>query len=258
MSDPEKRVSLVGRDTIVALGAIAVTSALAWWWLATSHAGMGAGGSMEPMPSMDAMGSQSWSPAYGFTVFLMWTIMMAAMMLPSAAPMIMLHARTAKDEKRATVAFAAAYLAVWTGFSALATAAQWLLSEVGWLNDAMQLQSRALSAALLAGAGLYQLTPIKQMCLSHCRSPLSFLLHHWRPGISGAIRMGLSHGAYCVGCCWFIMALLFVGGVMNLAWIATLAGFVMVERLLPFGDRVGKAAGVAALLLAAAVLTDVI
>lgn len=245
---------LIARDTAVALIGVVLASSLAWWWLATSHAGTTTEGGAD----MDAMPAMGWTAAYAFSMFVMWTIMMVAMMLPSAAPMILLHARTAKDGKIATFAFAAAYLAVWTGFAALATAAQWLMSETGWLNDAMQLQSRALGAVLLVGAGLYQLTPLKQICLSHCRSPLSYMLHHWRPGFSGAISMGLGHGGYCVGCCWFVMALLFVGGVMNLAWIAGLAAFVMAERLLPFGDWVGRAAGIAALVLAASMLAGVV
>lgn len=253
MEGPGASTPLIARDTAIALAAVLIAGALAWWWLAT--AGTMPASADAGMASMPGMG---WTPAYAFSMFVMWTIMMVAMMLPSAAPMILLHARTAKDNQIATAAFAASYLAVWIGFSALATGAQWLLSEAGWLGEAMQLQSRTLAAAVLAGAGLYQLTPLKQLCLSHCRSPLAYLMHHWRPGIEGAIRMGLSHGAYCVGCCWFIMALLFVGGVMNLAWIVVLAAFVMAERLLPFGDQVGKAAGVVALALSALMLVGLI
>ncbi|MDZ4739062.1 MAG: DUF2182 domain-containing protein [Alphaproteobacteria bacterium] len=243
------RTPLIAPDTIVALAAVVIASALAWWWLIAAHGGMST-----PDAGMDAMPAMGWTPAYAVSMFVMWTIMMVAMMLPSALPMILLHARTAKDSRFATVAFASAYLAVWTGFSALATIAQWLLSEIGVLNEAMQLHSNVLAAVLLAGAGIYQLTPLKQLCLSHCRAPLTFLMQHWRPGVYGAIRMGLAHGAYCVGCCWFIMALLFAGGVMNLIWIALLAAFVMAERLLPFGDLVGKMAGVGAMGLAVYVL----
>ena len=253
MEGPGANTPLIARDTAVALAAVVVAGALAWWWLAASSA--------MPMESgatgMDGMPGMGWSTAYAFSMFVMWTIMMVAMMLPSAAPMILLHARTAKDDKFATAAFAAAYIAVWTAFSAVATVAQWMLSEVGWLDDAMRLQSRSLAAVLLAGAGLYQLTPLKQFCLRHCRSPVAYLVHHWRPGTYGAVSMGLTHGAYCVGCCWFIMALLFVGGVMNLAWILVLTVFVLAERLFPFGDLVGKAAGAVALALAALMLAGV-
>lgn len=239
MDDTQTRKPLIARDSLAAAVAIALASLIAWWWLATSHTGMDA--------SAIAMPAKGWTPAYALSVFVMWTIMMLAMMLPSAAPMILLHARAAQGRGAATLAFAGAYLAVWTGFSLGATAAQWLLTESGALGETMQLHDRTFAAALLAAAGLYQLTPLKRICLSQCRAPLSYLMQNWRPHVSGAIRMGLAHGAYCVGCCWFVMALLFVGGVMNLGWVVALAAFVMAERLLPFGERVGQVAGVAAL-----------
>lgn len=247
MEGAETRLPLIARDTWVAAVAIALASVIAWWWLATSHLGMDA--------DVDPMTAMGWTPAYAFSVFLMWAIMMVAMMLPSAAPMILLHARAAQGRGAPTLAFAGAYLAVWTGFSAVATATQWLLTESGVLSETMRLHDRTLAAALFAAAGLYQLTPLKRICLSHCRTPLTYLIQHWRPHISGAIRMGLGHGAYCVGCCWFVMALLFVGGVMNLAWVVALAAFVMAERLLPFGERVGQIAGAVGLAAALYLVT---
>jgi predicted metal-binding membrane protein len=174
------------------------------------------------------------------------------MMLPSAAPMILLYARVARGQGAAgvlppTFVFAGAYVAVWTAFSILATAAQWGLSESGLIGDAMRLNDRTLGGALLIGAGLFQLTPLKRLCLEHCRGPVAFLTLHWRPGFWGALRMGLHHGAFCVGCCWFIMALLFVGGVMNLVWVVAIAVFVLAEKVLRFGPRIGQAAGALAI-----------
>lgn len=251
MADSNARPPLLTNDTIMALVAVTLASVLAWWWLiAQGHVGGSPGSDMAGMPGMETMPTGAWTFAYALSVFAMWSIMMVAMMLPSAAPMILLHARAPGAQWLTTMTFTLSYLAVWTGFSAVATAGQWWLASNGWLNDEMQLHDNAIEAVLLAGAGLYQLTPLKQLCLRHCRSPLTYLLQHWQPGMVGAFRMGLGHGSWCVACCWFIMALLFVGGVMNIAWIAVLAAFVMIERLLPFGDVVGKAAGLASLAFA--------
>ena len=224
-----------------------LASALAWWWLA----GMGDG--MAGMP-MDMPGmTMPWTPAYALSVFLMWAIMMVAMMLPTALPMILLYARVAAQRETTTAlpptfVFVGAYVAVWTAFSALAAGAQWALTTVGVVNDAMRFDDRLPGGILLIAAGAYQLTPLKRICLAHCRTPFEFLTLHWRPGYRGALGMGVHHGAYCVGCCWFVMALLFVGGVMNLAWVAAIAAFVLAEKVLPFGQRVGQAAGTVAML----------
>jgi len=238
----ENERTLLTRDTLTTGGALLIACALAWAWLATSDMGMNGG-----MDSM-AMAEAPWTPAYAFSVFLMWAIMMVAMMLPSATPMILLYAGVASRQGAAaalppTFVFAGAYVAVWTVFSAIATAAQWGLSEAGLVGGAMRLHDQALGGALLIGAGLFQLTPLKRICLEHCRGPIAFLTAHWRPGFRGAVGMGLYHGAYCVGCCWFIMALLFVGGVMNLIWVVAIAAFVLAEKVLPFGVRVSQAAG---------------
>jgi len=139
--------------------------------------------------------------------------------------------------------FAAGYLAVWAAFSALAVLLQWWLERSGLLSSMMSTTTAWLGAMILIAAGLWQLTPIKHACLRQCRSPVSFLAAHWRPGNSGAFRMGLTHGAYCVGCCWFLMALLFFGGVMNLWWIGGLAAYVLIEKLLPIGPWLSYATG---------------
>ncbi|MDP6474660.1 MAG: DUF2182 domain-containing protein, partial [Alphaproteobacteria bacterium] len=144
-----------------------------------------------------------------------------------------------------TAIFTAGYVIVWTLFSLLATAAQWGLQNAALLSPAMVSTSAYLGAALFIAAGIYQWTPLKQACLKHCRSPLEFIMHHWRPGRAGALRMGLGHGAFCLGCCWSVMALLFVGGVMNLIWVAVITIFVAAEKMFPHGPWIGRTAGVA-------------
>jgi predicted metal-binding membrane protein len=217
-------------------------------------AGMNMAG-MPDMPGM-AMGGPPAAlapagPAYLFSAFAMWLLMMVAMMLPSAAPMILLYERFAKGVKRQgralapTFLFAATYLGVWAGFSLLAAAVQFLLVQSGLISAmGLALGSRRIAGLLLIAAGLYQLTPLKRACLAACRSPLSFLTRLWRPGWAGALRLGFAHGLYCLGCCWLLMALLFVGGVMNLAWVAALAILVLIEKVAPIGDRFGAAVGV--------------
>ncbi len=175
--------------------------------------------------------------------------MMAAMMLPSAAPMILLYATIARrrsergESATAAGVFAFGYLAVWSVFSLAATALQHELEKAALLSPMMEATSITLAGAVLIAAGLYQWTPLKQACLRYCRSPLDFLLAYWRPGAPGAFLMGLRHGAVCLGCCWLLMLLLFAGGVMNLAWIAGIAVFVLVEKLSPAGHWIGRAAG---------------
>ena len=171
---------------------------------------------------MGMMTPAAWTAGYVVLMFFMWWAMMVAMMLPSAAPMILLFA-TVNRKQRAradpfvpTSVFAGAYLVTWGGFSLVAVGLQWTLQRLTWLSPMAVSTSSILGGLLLLAAGLYQLTPIKQACLRHCRHPITFLASHWRRGTAGAVRMGLEHGAYCVGCCWFLMGLLFVGGVMNL------------------------------------------
>jgi predicted metal-binding membrane protein len=231
---------------------------------AGSDMAMGGSGAAGGSDMMMAMAPMAWTPGYAVLMFFMWWIMMAAMMLPSASPMILLFARfnrTQRDKGAPYVptgVFALGYLLVWAGFSQVAVTAQWGLDRTGLLSSMMTSTSVTLGAALLIAAGVYQLTPLKYACLKHCRSPLFFISHHWRPGEWGALRMGLEHGAFCTGCCWFLMALLFYGGIMNLFWIIGLALFVLLEKVAPAGHWVGWVMGVGmiawggALLLAAA------
>jgi len=197
------------------------------------------------MPEMEP-----WSIAELGAILAMWLVMMVAMMLPSAAPMLLLFAatqreRAASGEPATVLAFAGGYLLVWGGFSVAAATLQAALQQSMLLSNDLAMVGGWLPAVVLALAGVYQLTPLKHACLVRCRSPLAFLLSRWRDGIGGALGMGLRHGVFCLGCCWALMALLFVVGVMNLAWIAILALFVLAEKVLPDGPWLSRVSGVA-------------
>ena len=200
-----------------------------------------------PVAQLTMPASAQWNAANVLAIWIMWAVMMAAMMLPSALPMILCFVDLAlrRGEPARARGFVAAYLAVWFGFSAGATAAQWVFQAMRWLNPMIVSTSSLLTGVLLLIAGVYQFSPLKRVCLSRCRTPLGFLLGEWRPGAHGAFVMGRRHGLFCVGCCWALMALLFVGGVMNLAWIAALSIAVALEKLLPRGERLAAALGLA-------------
>lgn len=229
--------TLLRRDRAIVLACLAGLTGLAWLHLARMAVGAG---TMAAPPGT----------AHLAITFAMWATMMAGMMLPSAAPMILLFA--ALERKRGvghgpgarTAAFTLGYLLIWTAFSLAAVAAQQALSEAALLSPTLASSSRPLGGVLLIAAGAYQLTPLKHACLRRCRSPIQLITRIWQPGISGALRMGVAHGAYCVGCCWLLMGLLFVGGVMNLLWVAAIAAFVLVEKLVPRGELVARASGV--------------
>jgi predicted metal-binding membrane protein len=230
-------------DRLIAAVGLAGVVALAWFYLV---AGAGIDMSMAGMP----MEPMRWSAFDAALVFTMWWVMMIAMMVPSATPMILLFT-TIRCKQEASVnppmeawIFLSGYLLIWAGFSLVATLAQWGLEHIG-LSAATASTNTVRGSVILIAAGLYQFTPIKSACLRYCQSPVLFLSQHWRPGAAGALRMGLRHGNYCLGCCWFLMALLFVGGVMNLVWIAGIALYVAFEKLLPLGHRLSRATGVA-------------
>jgi predicted metal-binding membrane protein len=245
---------LLRRDRLIVAVGLAAVAALAWVYLVT---GAGIDASMADMP-MDM--PMPWSPSYAALVFVMWWLMMIAMMVPSAAPAVLLFT-TIRRKQEASVRpsveawiFLGGYLLMWAAFSLVAALAQWGLERAGLLSMAMASTSATLGGVILLAAGLYQFTPIKNVCLRYCQSPVLFLSQHWRPGTVGAFRMGLRHGSYCVGCCWFLMALLFVSGVMNLVWIAVVAFYVASEKLLPLGHRLSRAVGVALIVSGAIVL----
>jgi predicted metal-binding membrane protein len=234
------------RDRLIVAAGLAGAIALAWAYIAPTAIDMH--GSMSGLAAW--MMAASWDARYFVLIFLMWCVMMLGMMLPSAAPTILLYAlvqRRSQSHPRIALAyvFAAGYLAAWIAFSLAATTVQWLLAAAALLSPMMEAASTTLGAALLIAAGVYQWLPAKRVCLTHCRSPLEWLPRNWRPGAGGALRMGIAHGAYCLGCCWALMLLLFVGGVMNLVWIALLTTFVLLEKLAPRGDLVGRVGGVA-------------
>ena len=222
--------------------AILLVSLIGWVFLAWIAVDMG-----HPVAQLMMPGSPDWSAASVLAIWLMWALMMAAMMLPSALPMILTFVRLGirNGEQARARSFVAAYLLVWFGFSAAATAAQWVLQAMDWVNPMIVSTSALLTALLLVLAGLYQFSPLKKVCLSQCRTPLGFLIGEWRAGVKGAFVMGVRHGLFCVGCCWALMALLFVGGVMNLAWIAALSVAVAIEKLAPRGERLAAALGLA-------------
>jgi predicted metal-binding membrane protein len=203
---------------ITAMSLVALT-ALAWLYLAVVMA--------------NDMNAAPWSALEFSLMFVMWAVMMVGMMTPSAGPMILMFARLTGESapSGSTGLFVAGYLAVWSAFSLVATTLQWSLHEIGLLSPMMASANAVFGGLVCVAAGLYQWTLLKQSCLRHCQTPLSFLMTRWREGAGGAFRMGLAHGAFCVGCCWALMALLFVGGVMNLLWVAALAGFVLVEKI---------------------------
>ena len=243
---------LIARDRVIVAVALALAAGLAWLWLLAAPRG---GGMAKGMAMPGAGGI--WTLAYLGATFVMWALMMVAMMLPSAAPMILLYSRFARQASPRplayTAAFLGAYVAVWTLFSLVAALAQAALVWAGAVS-AMSLALGNLNAAgaLLVLAGLYQLSTVKQACLDQCRSPLSFFMRRSRPGPGGAFRLGLAHGLFCLGCCWALMLLLFVGGVMNLAWIAGLALIVLAEKALP--ARFAPRSLVAGVLLVAGLL----
>jgi predicted metal-binding membrane protein len=240
---------LVRRDRfLMALGLAAIT-VLAWAYLLRGSARMGAMTTEAQMHAAMGMADMRvWGLADWFALFVMWAVMMVAMMLPSAAPVIVLvlgvYRRRADSRGRvASTAFAAGYLIAWTIFSAAASALQVVLHRGALLAPDMQLSSAAVSGALLVSAGVYQWLPIKGACLTQCRSPLGFLSRYWREGALGGFALGVRHGMFCVGCCWLLMTLLFVTGVMNLVWVAVIAAFVLLEKLMLQGRLLGRIAG---------------
>jgi predicted metal-binding membrane protein len=241
-------------DRLAIWGGLGALSALAWLYLwrmsaGSSGAAMGTMAGMASMAGMPGMSMPSaWSPAALWLTFLMWAVMMVAMMLPSATPMVTIYARIVQGRgtsPRIRVwLFAGSYVAVWTAFSAFATVAQAEMDQAAILTGAMRV-APLMGGIILALAGAYQLSPLKHRCLRHCQSPMGFLMTHWRDGATGAIAMGLQHGALCVGCCWMLMALLFVAGVMNLLWVAVLTGFVLIERVTRWGEMLATVSGFA-------------
>jgi predicted metal-binding membrane protein len=234
----------VSREALVVAAALALAALLAWIWLLRSSSG--------PMEAMAA--PEPLSAGYVASAFAMWAVMMVATMVPSAAPMFLLHARIDRSPSEAgrrlnSLLFVSAYVLVWCGFSAVAALTQALLVEAGAVSAAsLAIGSKNVAAALLLLAAGYELTAAKKVCLGKCQAPMLFVLDHWTPGGAGAFRLGLLHGLYCLGCCWALMLVLFVGGVMNLAWVALLGIVVIGEKLAPPGWHANLFAALALIL----------
>jgi len=240
--------AILMRDRAIILCALAAATALSWVYLVDMARDMAAG--VCDMPGMEGMYMGAvpvWNAPYFVMMTVMWAVMMVGMMVPSAAPAILLYASMHRNAGRtpymSTVGFVAGYLAVWTAFSVAAVFAQWGLDAAALLSPMMVSTSPYLGAGLLVAAGIFQLTPWKNACLSHCRSPFAFFQQHWATGRLGAFRMGARHGAYCLACCWALMLLLFFGGVMNLMWIAAITVFVLLEKAASFGRHAAKFTG---------------
>jgi len=224
------------RDRLLIGSCILLITALAWAYLVYLDGKMGM--------VMDV----PWGARDLFFTFVMWAVMMVGMMTAPATPVLLLFAGTHAGRARrgvslAVLLFGLGYITVWLGFSVCAAVTQWALHEAALLSPAMSASSPRLAGAILIGAGVFQLTALKRACLTQCQSPLGFLMSNWRDGRSGAFQMGLRHGAYCLGCCWALMCVLFVVGVMNLAWVGVLAAFILVEKIGPSGARVARIGG---------------
>jgi predicted metal-binding membrane protein len=252
---------VVQRDRAVILAALVMLTVLTWAYVVWLAGGMTVPDtSMSAIPSlfawMEPM-SSSWSALAALLVFAMWTVMMIGMMTPSAAPMILIYARVAREAAARRRPFAAVgwfllgYLSVWTGFAAIATALQWALQRDALLSPALNVAGQRIEGVLLIVAGVYQWSPLKQACLRQCRAPLAFIQQRggFRPGVRGALELGMAHGLYCLGCCWMLMVLLFVGGIMNVLCSVALAVLVLAEKVAPRGVLLSRVVGTALLLL---------
>ena len=256
-------VRVLERERLVVLSCLLAVTGLAWLYLVADAARMGEMAGMSSAPAPDAAmtapggmapgemsrASPVWAAGPFVMTFLMWSVMMVGMMLPSAAPAILLFLGIARNRRGragpvpSALAFTAGYIVLWVAFSALAALLQTWLEQLRLLTPMLRSASAAMTGILLIGAGVYQWLPVKEACLRQCRAPLQTFLFHWRRGPIGAFRMGAEHGLYCLGCCWALMLLLFTAGVMNLLWVAMIAALVFVEKLLPMGHAFARGSG---------------
>jgi predicted metal-binding membrane protein len=246
--------AVLKRERAIILTSLALVVALAWAYLFYLAWDMQQSMTAEAMgEGMDMAMSQfrAWGLVAFITTFSTWAVMMVAMMVPTAAPMILTFAtinRRRLERQQPFVptgVFLSGYLIVWFGFAVAATMMQWGLHQAALLTPTMESATPFLGGAVLLVAGIYQWTPLKQVCLNRCRTPLGFIMTEWREGSRGAMVMGVRHGAFCLGCCWFLMGLLFVAGVMNLLWIAVIAAYILVEKIAPAGHWLGRVVGLA-------------
>jgi predicted metal-binding membrane protein len=236
--------TLPRRDQLILWGALGSITILSWLYLVRMPmAPEDLGGFAVRLSAMVPAG---WADLW--LIFMMWVVMMVAMMIPSASPMIAMYARIVHERQSGgwlrVWLFGAGYVLMWAAFGAVATVGQVVLQRAALISPALATGPIA-GGVILGAAGVYQFTPFKEACLSCCQSPIGFFMTNWREGAAGALRMGLKHGAFCIGCCWMLMALLFVAGAMNLIWVAALSAFVLIEKAVPRGELIAKVAGVA-------------
>jgi predicted metal-binding membrane protein len=260
-AEPTTLEAVLRRDRAVVLAGLASLTLVAWGYIVYLGWKMRSMGAMDMAPAMAMPQTQSWNAVELLLLFVMWAVMMVAMMVPSVAPLILMFARARRRQGVDRVVGSAAilllgYLVVWFGFSGLAALAQWGFHGAAVLSPMMASTSPAFGGVLLTVAGVFQFTPLKRACLAHCRSPMGLLLSEWRAGGWGTLAIGLKHGVRCVGCCWALMALLFVAGVMNLLWVAAIAAFVLLERTAPMGAMLGRVTGAALVVAGIALLVS--
>ncbi len=250
MNRADGLASVLQRDRVIVLIALAGILALTWAGMWREARGMSKTGVCQCLGmAMSGPDVKAWSAVAIAPLFLMWAQMMVAMMIPSATPMILTFARVNRQRSEnarpfvPTAWFLLGYLVVWFVFSFTVALAQWVLHGAALLSPKMTSTSPTLGGVLLIAAGIFQWTPWKRACLNHCRSPLEFLLCGWREGRVGALQMGIQHGSYCAGCCWLLMALLFVAGVMNIWWVGAITLLVLLEKALAQGPQLGAVAG---------------
>jgi predicted metal-binding membrane protein len=251
--------ALLRRDRIVVAGALVLLIVLSWSYVLWIADDMTMGGMDMPGYRMIPAGqgfmmpvSAPWGTVEFAFVLAMWAVMMVGMMTPSVAPMVLIYARVARQAASTTTPFAATswfaagYLLAWIAFSLAATLAQWAVERWGGLTASMAAGNDVFAGLVLMAAGLYQWTPLKDACLRQCQAPLQFIQRHggFQQGAAGSVALGLRHGLYCIGCCWLLMALLFVGGVMNVLWIAVLAILVLLEKVVPAGRLISRLSGI--------------
>ena len=229
------------RNLVIVGGGLAAVVLAAWAWQVNM--------SLQMQAAANSASAWQWTPGVIVATVLMWCVMMVAMMLPTATPFIWTYWNLAGNRSThtsrtgGTIAFVFGYLVAWTIFSAIATALQMLLDERGLLSPNMAIVATGLSGVVVLAAGVYQFTPMKSACAHKCRTPIGFFMARWRDGAGGATAVGIAHGAYCIGCCWMLMATMFVMGVMSLAWMAILTAIMLVEKLPSMGERFGRILG---------------
>ncbi|MCW3106577.1 MAG: metal-binding protein [Segetibacter sp.] len=238
---------ILRRDRFIVITGLCIISILAWVYIIYLYR------QMEVM-DMDALFfampmTPKWATTDFILMFLMWLVMMIAMMTPSVAPLILLFTKVNRQKREQQTPFVntwylfIGYFVVWGGFSLIATILQWVLQQITWLNPDMIITNKILGSIILIAAGVFQFTPLKQTCLNFCKSPLQFIYSHWKDGKKGAVAMGIRNGTYCVGCCWVLMVLLFVSGVMNILWVALITLFVLIEKVTAKSKWISLTAG---------------